>query len=107
MHPDHADNGGQAIYGPGMDVIMSSSIQLPEAFIMRMRDQLGDELNAFLCALEQQPVRGIRMNPLKAAEGTEILTAGEQIPWAANGYYLDPESEAGATVLHETGAFYI
>ena len=86
---------------------MSSSIQLPEAFILRMRDQLGDELNAFLCALEQQPVRGIRMNPLKTAEGTEILTAGEQIPWAANGYYLDPASEAGATVLHETGAFYI
>ncbi len=89
-----------------MDGIMNS-IQLPEEFINRMRNQLGSELNAFLYALEQPPVRGIRMNPLKKAAGTETLTSGEKIPWAENGYYLDNDSTAGSTVLHETGAFYI
>ena len=84
-----------------------SNIQLPEAFISRMSDQLGDELDAFLCALEDKPVRGIRMNPLKKAAETGKLTDGERIPWAENGYYLEAESDAGATVLHETGAFYI
>ena len=51
-----------------------SNIQLPEAFISRMSDQLGDELDAFLCALEDKPVRGIRMNPLKKAAETGNVT---------------------------------
>ena len=82
-------------------------IQLPEAFISRMRLQLGDDLNAFLYALEQEPIRGIRMNPLKATDGTGFLEARGRIPWMKYGYYLDPESNAGSTILHETGAFYI
>ena len=83
------------------------NIQLPEDFISRMRTQLGNELTAFLHALEEPPARGIRINPLKPTEGTKALTAGERIPWAKDGYYLDAESTAGSMILHETGAFYI
>lgn len=83
------------------------NIKLPEDFISRMRLQLGDELTAFLHTLDEQPVRGIRMNPLKPTEINKEMKAGGPVPWAKNGYYLESDSAAGAMILHETGAFYI
>ena len=83
------------------------NIKLPEDFISRMRQQLGDELTAFLHALEEPPVRGIRMNPLKVTEAEKALTEGGRVPWAKDGYYLAPDSAAGSMILHETGAYYI
>ena len=83
------------------------NIKLPEDFTNRMRLQLGDELTAFLHALDEPPARGIRMNPLKVPKDTENLTEGEHIPWTRDGYYLDADSNAGAMILHEIGAFYI
>ena len=80
---------------------------LPEAFIERMHRQLGNELPDFLRAMEEKPVRGIRMNNLKPFEGMEAYMSGERIPWTENGYILAAESPAGATVFHEAGAFYL
>ena len=80
---------------------------LPEAFVSRMRRQLGDELPAFLRALSLPAERGIRMNGMKPFEGMEAYTGGESIPWAEGGYYLSESSKAGATVFHEAGAFYL
>lgn len=82
-------------------------IALPRPFTERMARQLGNELPDFLRALEEKPVRGIRMNPEKPFIGMETFTGGEKIPWAEYGYYLDTESSAGATVYHEAGAFYL
>lgn len=83
------------------------SIQLPEPFTERMRQQLGDELPAFLHALEEPPLRGIRLNPFKRTEAVEYLREGDGIPWVSDAYYLSGESKAGASVLHEAGAYYI
>ena len=83
------------------------SVNLPEAFAERMRKQLGNELSAFLCALDNSPVRGIRMNPLKPVEAAVRYTASGRIPWAQDGYYLPEESDAGMTILYAAGAFYI
>ena len=83
------------------------NMMLPDAFIIRMRQQLGTELSAFLCALNEPPVRGIRMNPLKKAGKTERYTAYEHIPWADKAYYLPESSDAGSSVMHTAGAFYI
>ena len=80
---------------------------LPEAFVRRMREQLGNELSAFLHVLDDVPVRGIRFNPLKKTEAADSLKTGEQIPWEQSGYYLDTDSCAGSMILHEAGAFYI
>ena len=71
-----------------------------------MRKQLGSELPAFLHALEEPPVRGIRMNPLKPCAAASAY-AGEQIPWFDDGYYLAADSYAGMTIFHAAGAFYI
>ena len=80
---------------------------LPEVFLQRMRRQLGDELPDFLRAMEEPPVRGIRMNPFKSFEGMDEYTAGDPVPWTENGYYLSAWSTAGSTVFHEAGAFYL
>ena len=80
---------------------------LPKAFLDRMSRQLGNELPDFLRTMEEKPVRGIRMNPLKPFEGVEIYTSGQKVPWAEDGYILPAESTAGATVFHEAGAFYL
>ena len=81
--------------------------QLPEAFADRMRLQLGDELSAFLHALDEPPVRGIRLNPLKTTESAMKYTGDGRIPWEGYGYYLAAGSEAGASILHAVGAYYI
>lgn len=81
---------------------------LPKDFTARMAAQLGEELPAFLRAYEQPPCRGIRLNPCKPVEpgcGPEGLL--EPVPWEETGYYLSPESNAGATVLHEAGGWYL
>ena len=83
------------------------SERLPEAFEDRMREQLGSELPAFLHALEEPPLRGIRLNPMKRTAAAERYISKEAIPWQENAFYLPGDSEAGSSVLHEIGAYYI
>lgn len=81
---------------------------LPQAFIDSMAAQLGDELPAFLRTYEDEYQRGIRLNPLKPvplADQPDGLL--EPIPWEETGRYLAMDSRAGATVLHEAGAWYL
>ena len=80
---------------------------LPEPFVQRMSRQLGKELPDFLHAMESEPVRGIRMNRMKPFEGMDAYLQLERIPWEGDGYYLEQESTAGATIFHEAGAFYL
>ena len=80
---------------------------LPEAFVSRMQHQLGDELPLFLHALDETPVRGIRLNTLKETDGTEQYRHGARIPWAQEAFELPADSEAGCSILHEAGAFYL
>ena len=81
--------------------------RLPEAFVNRMREQLGSELPSFLHALEEPPLRGIRFNPMKQTAAAEVYATAEPIPWQENAYYLPADSEAGRSVLQEAGAYYI
>ncbi len=83
------------------------SVPLPAAFIDRMRSQLGSEFPAFLSALEAPALRGIRLNPLKESQDHAAFREGERILWAEDAYLLPDESRAGATVLHEAGAWYL
>ena len=83
------------------------NIQLPDPFVERMRQQLGNELPAFLHALEEPPVRGIRLNLLKQCDAQDSFRKDDPIPWADDAWYLSNESRAGASLLHEAGAFYI
>ena len=78
---------------------------LPADFLERMKRQLDQELLSFLCALEGEPVRGIRMNPRKSF--CLPPEAEENVPWEKNGWILPVNSRAGTTIEHEAGAFYL
>jgi len=80
---------------------------LPESFENRMKKQLGSEYASFLDTLQRPPVRGIRMNPFKPVVRGKPEGVLEPVPWAQDAFFLSIDSEAGATILHEIGAFYI
>ena len=80
---------------------------LPETFLDRVRRQLGEEFPAFLRAMEQDAVRGIRYNPLKPEGRGVYPPPAEGIPWEPDGYYLPAGETPGVTVWHEAGAFYL
>lgn len=80
---------------------------LPEAFIARMRTQLGAHADAYFTALEEPYQRGVRLNPRKPVDKLPD-GFGESVPWnAAHGRYLSMDSAAGLDPLHEAGAYYI
>ena len=83
------------------------TIPLPEDFTVRMKNILGGEFPSFLRALAEVPCRGIRLNPIKETEAVGRYERGERIPWAEGAYLLETDSQAGATALHEAGAFYL
>lgn len=84
---------------------------LPNAFLARMRAQLGADADACLEALEGPYLRGVRLNPRKplSLEGYAALEGiGMPVPWCEqDGRYLSMESPIGADPLHEAGAYYI
>ena len=84
-----------------------SDFPLPEAFLERMRSQLGGAYSAFAEAMEAEPTRGLRWNALKPVDGADADGALDAVPWASEGRYLAPGSLAGAHPLHEAGAYYI
>ena len=79
---------------------------LPEAFLERMKHQLGDEYESVLASLERPRAVALRFNPLKG-EKPELPFVGAQIPWEENGVYYDPDSRPGLHVYHEAGVYYL
>jgi len=85
-------------------------IPLPRPFAERIRTDLGAGADAFFTAMEQPPVRGLRINPWKTpGPPLEPLIDGirDAVPWAQDGRYLEFNSTAGAHPLHACGAYYI
>ena len=79
---------------------------LPEAFLERIRHQLGDEYGDFLASLERPRAVALRFNPLKG-EAPKLPFVQHPVPWEPQGYYYDPESRPGLHVYHEAGVYYL
>ena len=80
--------------------------ELPEEFKNRMRAVLKDEYDEFIISYESEPVKGLRLNPLK----TKDIPAGfalEQVPWCETGYYYDADLRPGKHPYHAAGVYYI
>lgn len=80
---------------------------LPEAFLKRMKDQLGDEYPDFLHSLERPRAVALRFNPLKGETPPALPFVGEPVPWEPWGYYYDPEARPGLHPYHEAGVYYL
>ena len=79
---------------------------LPEAFLERIKHQLGGEYDAFLASLERPRAVALRFNPLKG-KAPSLPFVCEPVPWEPQGYYYDPESRPGLHVYHEAGVYYL
>lgn len=86
--------------------------ELPEAFLKRMRELLGEEFPAFLESYEAERVQGLRWNPLKGEPSSLVLRYGKRfglspVSWCAEGNYYDQKTRPGKHALHEAGIYYI
>ena len=79
---------------------------LPEAFLERMKRQLGDEYESYLDSLNRSRAVALRFNPLKG-EIPQLPFVGQPVPWEPMGYYYDPDARPGLHVFHEAGVYYL
>ena len=79
---------------------------LPEAFLERMKHQLGEEYEDFLKSLERPRAVALRFNPLKG-EAPSLPFVRDNVPWEPKGFYYDPDSRPGLHVYHEAGVYYL
>ena len=79
---------------------------LPEAFLNRMKHQLGAEYPAFLESLERPRAVALRFNPLKG-DTPALPFVKAPVPWEPMGYYYDPQARPGLHPYHEAGVYYL
>ena len=79
---------------------------LPEAFLERMKAQLGGEYEDFIGSLERPRAVALRFNPLKGkAPAMPFVT--DPVPGEPMGWYYDPSARPGLHVYHEAGVYYL
>ena len=85
-------------------------MQLPQAFLDRMRRRLGNDFPAFLASYEKPPYKGLRVNTLKISVEDFLRRApfplGEQIEWEYRGF-CHTEEKAGKDPYHFAGLYYL
>jgi len=79
---------------------------LPEAFLERMKNQLGEEYPSFLLSLERPRAVALRINPLKG-EIPAMDFMGAPVPWEPMGFYYTAEARPGLHPYHEAGVYYL
>ena len=79
---------------------------LPQAFLDRMKNQLGEQYPAFLHSLERPRAVALRFNPLKG-KAPILPFVGDPVPWEKNGFYYDPDARPGLHPYHEAGVYYL
>ena len=83
--------------------------QLPEAFVRRMKTLLGDEYSLYEKAVNDEPIRGFRVNTDKISldDFLKINPFGdEKIPYVDKGFYMSNE-KVGNHPYHHAGMIYV
>jgi len=86
-------------------------MHLPEDFVIRTKDLLGNEWEAFEKSLQEETPVSIRLNPEKPTN----ISCPEKVAWASGAYYLperpvftlDPLFHAGAYYVQEASSMYL
>lgn len=79
-----------------------------ESFIALMNEQVGDETEALLDALRQEPAVSVRFNPKKRGLVPEgLLMEGARVAWCEDGIYLDKRPQFTLDPLLHGGAYYV
>ena len=80
--------------------------QLPQEFLTRMQDMLGDEFDAFLTSYDAPRTAGLRVNTKKCrTEDFPPLVPGtwKKIPWIPNGYFV-PDAWASLHCMRQASS---
>ena len=83
---------------------------LPQAFLDRMEQMLGEEYPAFLQSYEKARYQALRVNPLKADRDAFEAAAPftlRPVAWEPNGFYYGKEDAPGKHPYHAAGVYYI
>jgi len=84
--------------------------KLPEAFLARMKNMLGDEYDDFIMAFEKEnPYIGMRISLLKKNSKEAVFSEigeAEKVLWCENGYYTDKKTISGKHPYHVGGLVY-
>lgn len=83
---------------------------LPQAFLERMQQMLGDEYPAFLQSYEKERFQALRVNPLKVNRDEFVAKAPftlKPVAWESNGFYYDKCDAPGKHPYHAAGVYYI
>ena len=78
-------------------------MELPESFVSRMKELLGDEYEQFEKALETEPPVSIRINSFKYDKPLNH----QPVPWSRNSYYLKERQQFTFDPLFHTGMYYV
>ena len=83
---------------------------LPEAFLTRMKEMLGNEYEAFLESYTKPRTFGLRLNTAKisAAEFEKIVPFPvTPIPWVKNAYFYPADVRPSRCPLYQAGLYYL
>lgn len=89
---------------------MDRELKLPEAFLTRMQEMLGDEYESFLKSYENPRTFGLRVNTHKiSCEDFEKIVPFpvKKIPWIENGYFYEEESRPARCAFYQAGLYYL
>lgn len=85
--------------------------ELPEAYLKRMKELLGDEYEDFLLTYEKEPYKGLRFNRTKVRPETIKKLVDEwnlkPVKWCEDGYYYEADIRPGLSPYHDAGVYYI
>lgn len=82
---------------------------LPQEFLTRMKELLGEDFDRFLKSYDEVPVRSFRINTNKIDKDDFLKInpfGGEAIPFAENAYYFDFD-KIGNHPYHHAGMVYV
>lgn len=86
-------------------------MKLPDLYVEKMKNMLGDEFDAYLESFEQPRYYGLRANTLKISPEElkkKVDWELEQVPWCDCGFYYDGENvRPGKSPYYSAGLYYI
>ena len=86
-------------------------LNIPYIFLQRTKNILGNELDSFVDALNQEPVTSLRKNPNKFSTNG----SNNKVAWCNTGFYLpqrtvftlDPDFHAGVYYVQEASSMFL
>ena len=82
-------------------------MNLPQAYLNRMKEQLGEGFDAYLAAMAEPEKRAARANGLKLTPEELAALQPDFVPTGGEGFLLPPGFAPGRDPLHAAGAYYV